>query len=379
MTQLLPILRRSLEAKFNVFDVMRHGSHEKQLSNVFGWLLDAGATHRLGDRFLRIFIDEVNRGARGAEPFDADEPYRVSQEINTADESVVADIADIVLQSKDAVLVIENYFTSDGHGHSYDGYLRYGSRDGLRAAVVLLCRDEDRSLLLDGWESAVVVTYGALVGRLIDDVDTDRDYQRRHAESYSFINQMHRKFGKGSEPMEDRDVLDFVIAMCQTGEAERYAELKHDLAAEKFARDVSQQAQERFGEGRALLSKVKDRLTTYARRVLVPQLLSALGEGTVTAVKANWVGRWRWTVKLEFNNEVPNDYVALMFGPTVLANLQKVEPAADGDYSLVHVWHEARQAFLPTTVSVQDVLAGLDAEDGRLRDAIVGALALPRR
>ena len=54
VTQLLPLLGRSLKAGFNVFDVMRHGSHEKQISNVFGWLLDPEATHELGDLFQRI-------------------------------------------------------------------------------------------------------------------------------------------------------------------------------------------------------------------------------------------------------------------------------------------------------------------------------------
>ena len=41
VTTLLPIVGRSLELGFNVFEVMHHGLHEKQLSNVFRWLLDA--------------------------------------------------------------------------------------------------------------------------------------------------------------------------------------------------------------------------------------------------------------------------------------------------------------------------------------------------
>lgn len=35
VTALLPVLHRSLDARFNVFDVMHHGTHEKQISNVF--------------------------------------------------------------------------------------------------------------------------------------------------------------------------------------------------------------------------------------------------------------------------------------------------------------------------------------------------------
>ena len=61
MTTLLPIVGRSLELGFNVFEVMHHGLHEKQLSNVFRWLLDAQGTHNFGGLFARIFIEEVNR------------------------------------------------------------------------------------------------------------------------------------------------------------------------------------------------------------------------------------------------------------------------------------------------------------------------------
>ncbi len=57
---LVPSLSRSLAAQFNVFRVMRHGTHEKQFSNVFAWLLDADGTHELGDRVQRIFLELVN-------------------------------------------------------------------------------------------------------------------------------------------------------------------------------------------------------------------------------------------------------------------------------------------------------------------------------
>ena len=64
VTRLVPVLAMKPQEEFNVFNVMRYGGHEKQLSDVFAWLLDAGGTHKLGDSFLRIFIDEVNRGLR---------------------------------------------------------------------------------------------------------------------------------------------------------------------------------------------------------------------------------------------------------------------------------------------------------------------------
>lgn len=45
---LIPSLSRSLEEQFSIFRVMRHGTHEKQISNVFAWLLRPDASHKLG-------------------------------------------------------------------------------------------------------------------------------------------------------------------------------------------------------------------------------------------------------------------------------------------------------------------------------------------
>ena len=36
---LVPSLSRSLAERFNVFRFMHHGTHEKQISDVFAWLL----------------------------------------------------------------------------------------------------------------------------------------------------------------------------------------------------------------------------------------------------------------------------------------------------------------------------------------------------
>ncbi|WP_404801861.1 PD-(D/E)XK nuclease family protein [Brevibacterium aurantiacum] len=56
VTALLPSLSQSLAEQFNIFRVMHHGTHEKQLSNVFVWLLDADATHEFGDKVQRAFL-----------------------------------------------------------------------------------------------------------------------------------------------------------------------------------------------------------------------------------------------------------------------------------------------------------------------------------
>ena len=123
VTALVPSLSRSLAEQFNVFRVMHHGTHEKQLSNVFAWLLRADGTHELGDAFQRLFVEHVNRSLP-AGPQLPPSGYQVLQEVDTSGHDALGrDIADIVLTSAQASVVVENFESSDGHGHDYYRYL----------------------------------------------------------------------------------------------------------------------------------------------------------------------------------------------------------------------------------------------------------------
>lgn len=386
VTTLLPIVGRSLELGFNVFEVMHHGLHEKQLSNVFRWLLDAQGTHNFGGLFARIFIEEVNRTSPpdGALPLEG---YWVRQEVNTSIIGHGADIADLVLESKTAMVVIENYFISDGHGHSYNGYLDYSRRGGRQGAVVLLCRDFDKSLQVKGWENAPVLTYGQLVQRLHESLAEDPAYRLRNPEAYSFIDQMHRKFVKGRGPMEDQDVLGFVVAMCETGQAKRYQERRQDVAAEQFANELADQAKERFGEGRDLLQRVKARLKSYCAHHLLRQLNATLGDGFVRGVSAGYKGIYQWTINFEIDDSLSVDFgeasFQLKFGPSAwFANgpdpnwTLTVDPDV-ADYTRVFLTRASRHEVRQSTVSLQEVLDGLSPDDRRLHDEIVQMLREP--
>jgi len=383
VTGLLPVLGRSLELGFNIFDVMHHGLHEKQISNVFKWLLDTEQTHNLGDRFPRIFIDELNRVSVGSEPLPHGS-YLVRQEVNTAVGGAGADIADLVLESEDAVVVIENYFTSDGHGHSYSGYLAFSVRDGKRGVVALLCRDEDVSLQTLGWEDAAVLTYGKLAERLLEHVGGDRVYQRNNPDAYAFIQQLHRKFVRGRAPVEDEEVLNFVVAMCNTGEVRRYQVQPQDAAAERFAEDLAIQAKERFGEGRDLLQRAKRRLSAYSEGPLRRQLDATRGEGFVRGVDARFAGIYQWTINIEVAGEsidLSGSRLQLKFGPSAwFANEQdsswarKVD-SNQADYSRLFLTRSDLKEIRQSTVSIQDVLDGLDRTDHRLHDEIIALLS----
>src|SRR6516225_9932972 len=294
VTRLLPVLAKKPQEEFNVFDVMRYGGHERQLSDVFAWLLDAGGTHKLGDAFLRVFIDEVNRGIRDAEPV-AHGAYGVRQEVNTAAAGAGGDIADLILEDEETVLVVENYYTSSGHGHSYESYLSFGGREGKRCVVVLLCATQNSAEQGEGWEKASVVTYSRLVQRLMNHVASDERYQRECAAQYSFIDQMHKRFVKGRK-LNDDALIDFIEAMCRTGEAGRYGWRPIEPAAVQFADELREQAKAQFDESRELLQRAKAALKNYASEFLKGQVNEELGHEYITDVRARFQGRYEWTV-----------------------------------------------------------------------------------
>ena len=363
-----------MEAGFNVFDVMHHGTHEKQISNVFRWLLEAEGTHGLADAFVRIFIDQVNRRRIGIQPLER-VGYVVRQEVNIAVARGGVDIADLVLESEAATLVIENYVTSDGHGHGYNEYLQYSRRGGCEGVVVMLCHETDRSQLTNGWEDASVVTYGSLLEALRAAMEADPRYRVAFPEPYSFIDQMHRKFVMRGGRMEDRKLLDFVVAMCGTGEAARYAMNNSDQVAEQFAADMAAQARERFREGRELLQRVKDRLKSFSSQVLLRQVNTATPRNVVRGVSANYRGKWQWEIilHLEEADGVPYDNVQLIFGPSALhAQLEAAPvPIADPDYSRVFLYQHSTKVFRQSSVTLKEILDGLDHDDLRLRDEIL--------
>lgn len=392
VTGLLPVLSRSLEPAFNVFDVMHHGMHEKQLSNVFAWLLDAGGTHALGDRFLTEFIAMVNV-ARPASPQVPGTGYTVRQEVDVALPGEGADIADIVLDSATARIVIENYESSDGHGRGFDRYEAYGQHEDRIGVVVMLCRDEDRGRLQDGWERSCVVTYAEAIGRLSDVVAQDHRYRREHPEATWFIAQLHGKFVEGGGRVEDGDVLEFVDAMCRTGEAHRYGARPHNAVAERFASEMAVQARQRFIEGRDLLRRLKRLLRSACDGSVSRQLESSFGVGSVRRVSANLAGMHEWTVG--FDLVMPGDgsgaegereplevSVQLVFGPTAWHYREHdpgwsagVDVGEDG-YSRVFVSNYARRTIRTTRVTLEEVLDGLDPDDLRLHDAIVAMVEL---
>src|SRR5699024_5135744 len=214
ITTLVPSLSVSLAGQFNVFRIMHHGTHEKQLSNVFAWLLNPQGTHGLGDTFQQIFVEQVSQGLADGERLPT-RGYEVVQEVDTSgSEDLEGDIADIVLTSERASIVVENYEWSDGHGHGYERYLAHGAAGGRQSVVVLLCVRHVSHLQTDGWEKAVVVTYAELLESLHAHVAADAVGRRAHTRQDGLHSELVAHVNDGPGVVSGEDQIRFIEAMC---------------------------------------------------------------------------------------------------------------------------------------------------------------------
>ena len=377
VTALVPSLSRSLAEQFNVFRVMHHGTHEKQLSNVFAWLLSVEGTHELGDAFQRLFIAQVNRCLPGGSQLPTG-GYRVMQEVDTSGhEDLGRDIADIVLTSSAASVVVENYESSDGHGHDYDRYLAHGAAGGKRSVVVLLCARRESHRLTAGWEQAAVVTYAELLEGLKAHVAGDRAWRRAHPRQVSFIHELVEHFMEGPGAVSGEDRIGFIKAMCETGESVRYGRRPQEVAAQEFADLVALHAKRQFEEGRSTLSEVKKALRHYAEWTLAGQINATLGVGQVTRIRTRFVGQWEWCVELRRADSQPTLF--LEYGPTaVVENARVADPVVGPDYTKIFVTRgvdgpDGIDRIIQSDVGLDEVLAGLNGDDVRLRDAVLAA------
>lgn len=379
VTALVPSLSRSLAEQFNVFRVMHHGTHEKQLSNVFAWLLNEQGTHQLGDAPQRIFLDLVN----AALPEGTALPvtgYAVAQEVVTPGHEGMldqesADIADIVLSSPEAAVVVENFGTSDGHGHDYRRYLALGTAGGRAAAVVLLCERRAPHLQRDGWEQAVVVTYAEYLNALRAHVADDRSWTRRHPDQHLFIRQLFEHFVEGPAAMNTEDTLAFLTAMCETGESARYGQRPRDRVAQEFGDLIAARARRQLEDSRTLLASTKRALRGYASTVLIDQVNERITAGPIEKVVTRFVGQWEWCVELQRADKHPT--VFLEYGPTAVVERERVPQQTENpDYSQVFVTLKDAKVggisrIAHTGVRLTEVLDGLTADDVRLRDAVL--------
>lgn len=104
----------------------------------------------------------------------------------------------------------------------------------------------------------------------------------------------------------------------------------------------------------------------------MPQVNGALGEEAIASVRANFVGKWEWYVRLLRAN---GDMVAgLLFGPTAATYNDEIpEPVQNPDFGKVFILVRSSdvESLHQTDISLEDVLTGFEPTDDRLVQTVV--------
>ena len=389
VTELIPALFSKQKKAFNTLAVLRHGTHEKNLSNLFAWMLDPNESHGFGNLFLDIFVKQVNadrsdRLKLAHENISATGQWKVLQERNTALPGKREDKADIALHNGKTAFVIENYYQSDGHGHSFENYLGYGkdligvdrSEPG-SSIVVMLCqyRDDER-LEESGWGQGAVVTYESLISALVQAIERLPEYRAKNPDAYALIKQVESFFigGKGMATREQSQL--FVDALCKSGAGYEFTAGSPDSFADK----VREQAVQNFADGKKFLNDVKSKLRDHAERKLKPAILEKFDNVEVTKISIEYKGEFQWTVNIQTNlpseavrDEGMRGRLQFKFGPSAakaIGNDKDWEDAWTGegepDYSKVFITWDWK--IYQTDVTLAEVADGLSETDTRLVD-----------
>ena len=99
--------RDSLQREFNTFDVLRYADYEIRHSNVLAWLLQPAETHGLGDRFLRWFVNHLNKQLKAAKGTPLPPVNLEAANIRVERELDYVDIT-IFFKKKQCLVAIEN-------------------------------------------------------------------------------------------------------------------------------------------------------------------------------------------------------------------------------------------------------------------------------
>jgi hypothetical protein len=173
--------------------------------------------------------------------------------------------------------------------------------------------------------------------------------------------------------------------MCDTGEADRYGRSPLDQAAEQFASDLAVQARERFDEGREILRRLKGLLRDFADGPLRSQLNASLGHERFHKVRTSNSGIYQWTIGIDVagvESGTTATTIQLKFGPSAWyanerdSGWKNTVDTGVVDYSRVFVTHWPAAVIRQSTVTLQEVLDGLEPTDTRLHDEVMQLLGV---
>ena len=156
--------------EFNTFDVLRYADYEIRHSNVLAWLLRPADTHGIGPRFLKWFVNHVNRRLAAG---DVERLPETSFEAANVDVWRERDYVDITIcfKREKCLIAVENK-TESAHPHHLDQVMGYeetlrGKHENHTVRSVLLSASPDGSVKFPriahvGWDSV-----GEAIGSLL--------------------------------------------------------------------------------------------------------------------------------------------------------------------------------------------------------------------
>lgn len=371
---LVPHLVRADEEAFNLFRVLHHGTHEKQLSNLFAWLLKPTGSHGLGDLGLRTFI-EIVQAQRPSALLGPSGQVQVFQEVGVRDR---ADIADILLLTDSTAFVIENYYTSDGHGHSYDDYIQHGRHYRDDSVAVLLCGKFETARQTKGWEKAPVVAYHDWIAAV--DASLPPDFPKKRPAQHWLLDQMVNYFVRGVRTVkETHELVALMAVLADRGLDEVY---RRPQGAEDLMRVLAGDVEASFAASRDLLQDVKSRLKNHCDTVLIPALNAELGDGYVRRRAKDYSGIYQWTINLHTasgaggaKDDGGPGVVQIKWGPSASHAISRdpdwrgswQSPTAP-DYARLFLTFDHK--IVPSRVGLSEVVTDLPPSDTRLVDEV---------
>ena len=129
-----------------------------------------------------------------------------------------------------------------------------------------------------------------------------------------------------------------------------------------------------------LLGRLKGWLRSFCEGTLRAQLEETLGAGSITLVKANWVGIYRWTVFLQVVDEREEEGTSLLqvrLGPSAWwaserdDDWQRTDDASADDYEHLFVLSSHSRTIRRSSVTLRELMAGLQPDDRRLHDELL--------
>jgi hypothetical protein len=200
-----------------------------------------------------------------------------------------------------------------------------------------------------------------------------------YPQQYSFISQMQRRFVKGKR-VNDENLVDFIDALCKTGEARHFGTQKKEDAPINFGDHLREEAVRHFKEGRELLRRLKRTLRDYGEGTLKPQVNAALNKQYVGEVSARFQGSFEWTINFYSVADSRELAFQLKFGPSAWYANEKhddysqpwSERCADPDYSRLFVACDRK--LRQSVVTLREAVNGLSQDDTRLRDEFLGLI-----